>query len=172
MDEPINGSLPDFFSDEYFMKEALKEARKALEKDEIPVGAVITCKNRIVARAHNLTEILGDVTAHAEMQAITAAAEYLGGKYLTDCTIYVTLEPCSMCASALGWAQIQRIVYGTSDPKKDSPGFLPGYCTRKPLFLREFWKKNPGRYWKSFSMPEENEFPSPLFCRTLTTILF
>ncbi len=118
MDEPINESLPDFFSDEFFMKEALKEALKALEKDEIPVGAVITCKNRIVARAHNLTETLGDVTAHAEMQAITAAAEYLGGKYLTDCTIYVTLEPCSMCAAALGWAQIQRIVYGTSDHKK------------------------------------------------------
>ncbi|MGC9471366.1 MAG: nucleoside deaminase [Bacteroidales bacterium] len=118
MDEPINESLPDFFSDEFFMKEALKEALKALEKDEIPVGAVITCKNRIVARAHNLTETLGDVTAHAEMQAITAAAEYLGGKYLTDCSIYVTLEPCSMCAAALGWAQIQRIVYGTSDPKK------------------------------------------------------
>ncbi|HDR88487.1 MAG TPA: nucleoside deaminase [Bacteroidetes bacterium] len=118
MDEPINESLPDFFSDEYFMKEALKEAQKALDQDEIPVGAVITCKNRIVARAHNLTETLGDVTAHAEMQAITAAAEYLGGKYLTDCTIYITLEPCSMCAAALGWAQIQRIVYGTSDPKK------------------------------------------------------
>lgn len=118
MDEPINESLPDFFSDEYFMKEALKEARKALGKNEIPVGAVITCNNRMVARAHNLTESLGDVTAHAEMQAITAAAEYLGGKYLTDCTIYVTLEPCSMCAAALGWAQIQRLVYGTSDPKK------------------------------------------------------
>jgi len=150
MDEPINGSLPDFFSDEYFMKEALKEARKALEKDEIPVGAVITCKNRIVARAHNLTEILGDVTAHAEMQAITAAAEYLGGKYLTDCTIYVTLEPCSMCASALGWAQIQRIVYGTSDPKKGFTRFSSRVLHPKTLVSSGILEKESRQVLEKF----------------------
>lgn len=100
------------------MREALKEARTAGEKDEVPVGAVIVAGNRVIARAHNLTETLNDVTAHAEMQAITAAASYLGGKYLKDCTLYVTLEPCTMCAGALYWAQITRIVYGASDPKR------------------------------------------------------
>ncbi len=106
------------FTDEYWMREALKEARTAGEKDEVPVGAVIVAGNRVIARAHNLTETLNDVTAHAEMQAITAAASYLGGKYLKDCTLYVTLEPCTMCAGALYWAQITRIVYGASDPKR------------------------------------------------------
>ena len=106
------------FSDEYFMLEALKEARKAFEKDEVPVGAVVVADNRIIARAHNLTETLNDVTAHAEMQAITSAASYLGGKYLKDCTLYVTLEPCLMCAGALYWAQISRIVYGAADVKR------------------------------------------------------
>jgi tRNA(adenine34) deaminase len=109
------------FSDEYFMNEALKEARKAFEADEVPVGAVIVCNNSIIARSHNLTERLNDVTAHAEMQAITSAAEYLGGKYLNECTLYVTLEPCIMCAGANFWAQINRIVYGASDAKR---GFL------------------------------------------------
>ncbi|GET30188.1 nucleoside deaminase [Prolixibacter sp. SD074] len=106
------------FSDEYFMKQALNEAHKAFDMGEIPVGAVVVCQNRIVAQAHNLTETLNDVTAHAEMQAITAAANMLGGKYLNDCTLYVTLEPCVMCAGALGWSQIGRIVYGTEDEKK------------------------------------------------------
>jgi len=106
------------YNDEYFMKEALKEARKAFELDEVPVGAVVVCNNKIVARAHNLTEQLTDVTAHAEMQAFTAAASYLGGKYLTDCTIYVTLEPCLMCAGASYWTQIGRIVYGAKDKKR------------------------------------------------------
>jgi tRNA(adenine34) deaminase len=106
------------FNDEYFMKEALKEAHKALSEDEIPVGAVIVCNNRIIARAHNLTEKLNDATAHAEMQAITSAAAFLNGKYLTDCTLFVTLEPCLMCAGASYWAQITRIVYGASDPKR------------------------------------------------------
>lgn len=106
------------FSDEQFMREALKEARKAFDADEVPVGAVVVANNRIIARAHNLTERLNDVTAHAEMQAITAAANALGGKYLTDCTLYVTLEPCVMCAGALSWAQISRIVYGASDEKR------------------------------------------------------
>ncbi len=105
-------------SDEYFMKEALKEARKAFEKDEVPVGSLVVCNNTIVARAHNLTETLNDVTAHAEMQAFTAAANYLGGKYLKDCTLFVTLEPCIMCAGAAYWTQIGKIVYGASDEKR------------------------------------------------------
>lgn len=101
-----------------FMREALKEARQAFEEDEIPIGAVIVINGRIVARAHNRTEALRDVTAHAEMQAITAAAENLGGKYLPECTLYVTVEPCCMCAGALGWSQAGRIVYGAPDDKK------------------------------------------------------
>ena len=105
------------FSDEYFMNEALKEAHKAKENKEIPVGAVIVSEQRIIARAHNQTEALSDVTAHAEMLAITAAANSLGTKYLNHCTLYVTLEPCVMCASASAWAQLDRIVYGASDPK-------------------------------------------------------
>lgn len=106
------------FSDEFYMKEALKEAQKAVEKDEVPVGAVIVCKNTIIARAHNLTEQLNDATAHAEMQAITAATNYLGAKYLNDCTIYITLEPCVMCAGALYWSQIGKIVFAAKDEKK------------------------------------------------------
>jgi tRNA(adenine34) deaminase len=105
-------------SEEYFMREALKEAKKAFEADEVPVGAVIVCNNQVIARAHNYTERLNDVTAHAEMQAITAAANGLGGKYLQDCTLYVTLEPCVMCAGALYLSQIGRIVYGAGDSKK------------------------------------------------------
>ena len=105
-------------SDDYYMGEALKEARKAYDADEVPVGAVVVCGGHIVARAHNLTERLNDVTAHAEMQAITAAANRIGGKYLTECTIYVTLEPCSMCAGALQWAQIGTVVYGADDEKR------------------------------------------------------
>jgi tRNA(adenine34) deaminase len=106
------------FSDEYFMNEALKEAQKSFDADEVPVGAVIVCDNKIIARAHNLTERLNDVTAHAEMQAFTSASEYLGGKYLNECTMYVTLEPCVMCAGASYWAQIGRIVYGAKDEKR------------------------------------------------------
>jgi tRNA(adenine34) deaminase len=108
----------ELFSDEYFMQEAIKEARKARDEDEVPVGAVIVWKNQIIARAHNLTETLHDVTAHAEMQAFTAAANTSGGKYLTDCTLFVTLEPCVMCAGASNWIQIDRIVYGADDDKK------------------------------------------------------
>ncbi len=113
------------FSDNYFMKQAFEEAKKALEKNEVPVGAVIVCKQQIIARTHNLTEILKDSTAHAEMLAITAATEYLGGKYLKSCTLYVTLEPCSMCAGALNWAQIGRIVYGAKDEKRGYSLFQP-----------------------------------------------
>lgn len=105
------------FSDEHYMREALKEAKYAFEKEEVPIGAVVVCQDRIIARAHNLTETLNDVTAHAEMQAITAAANYLGGKYLQECTIYVTIEPCVMCAGALRWAQVSRVVYGAADEK-------------------------------------------------------
>ena len=100
------------------MKEALKEAQKAFDRDEVPVGAVVVSKNRVIARAHNLTEALTDVTAHAEMQAITAAADFIGGKYLKDCTLYVTLEPCPMCASALYWSQVSKVVYGAKDDKR------------------------------------------------------
>jgi len=107
------------------MQRALDEARKAGVKGEIPIGAVIVCKDRIIARAHNLTETLCDVTAHAEMQAITMAANELGGKYLTDCTLYVTVEPCPMCAGAIGWAQLPRIVYGAPDVKRGFREFAP-----------------------------------------------
>lgn len=109
------------FTDEYFMKKALAEAEIAFEKGEIPVGAVVVIDNKVIARSHNLTELLTDVTAHAEMQAITSAANYLGGKYLKNCTLYVTLEPCQMCAGALYWSQISKIVYGASDENR---GFL------------------------------------------------
>ena len=106
------------FDDTYFMKEALKEAQKAFVKDEVPVGAVIVCENQIIARAHNYTEALNDVTAHAEMQAFTAAADYLGGKYLNECTLYVTLEPCVMCGGASYWTQLKKIVFGAADEKR------------------------------------------------------
>lgn len=106
------------FSDESFMKEALKEAQKAFDADEVPVGAVVVCNNKIIARSHNLTERLNDVTAHAEMQVITSAANFLNGKYLNECTLYITLEPCVMCAGAIGWAQLRKLVYGASDTKR------------------------------------------------------
>ncbi|MDL2141448.1 nucleoside deaminase [Flavobacterium tructae] len=109
------------FTDEYFMKKALQEAEMAFEKGEIPVGAIIVVADKIIARSHNLTELLNDVTAHAEMQAITAAANFLGGKYLKDCTLYVTLEPCQMCAGALYWSQISKIVFGARDEHR---GFI------------------------------------------------
>ena len=109
------------FSDEYFMRQAILEARKAALADEVPVGAVVVCQNQIIARAHNQTEMLHDVTAHAEMLALTAAANHLGAKYLDQCTLYVTLEPCVMCAGALAWAQLQRLVYGAEDEKR---GFM------------------------------------------------
>ena len=108
-----------------YMKMALDEAARAFDEDEVPVGAVVVCKGRVIARAHNLTETLTDVTAHAEMQAVTAAANYLGGKYLNDCTLYVTVEPCIMCAGALGWAQLGRLVYGAGDEKRGYRRFAP-----------------------------------------------
>ncbi len=111
--------------DIFYMKAALAEAQKAFDEDEVPVGAVIVCRDRIIARAHNLTERLTDVTAHAEMQAITAAQDALGGKYLSECTLYVTVEPCIMCAGAIGWSQMMRVVYGAPDEKR-------GYCRFAP----------------------------------------
>ena len=124
-----------------FMKMAFDEAKAAASEGEIPVGAVVVCKGMVIARAHNLTETLTDVTAHAEMQAITAAASYLGGKYLDECTLYVTLEPCTMCAGAIGWSQLKRLVYGASDPKR-------GYSTpgkrRKSVPAIRFPEKRTG----------------------------
>lgn len=111
--------------DEKYMNESLREAQAAYDEDEIPIGAVVVCKGRIIGKGHNMTERLHDPTAHAEMIAITAATEAMGGKYLTDCTLYVTVEPCPMCASALNWAQIGRIVYGTIDPKRGFSLFSP-----------------------------------------------
>lgn len=110
--------MEELFSDEYFMRKALDEAYAAFEKEEVPIGAVIVSKNKIIARGHNLTETLTDVTAHAEMQAITSAASYLGGKYLPECTLYVTLEPCVMCAGALYWSQIGKVIVGAGDEKR------------------------------------------------------
>ena len=138
-------------SDEYFMNEALKEAHKAQEQEEVPVGAVVVNQNRIIARAYNMTQQLNDVTAHAEMIAITAASNYLGAKYLVDCTLFVTLEPCMMCASALKWAQLDRLVFAAPDPKEGFSRFkeqilhkktvvLPGILEKEAsLLLRQFF---------------------------------
>lgn len=122
--------------DEQFMRKALYEAQRAAKEGEIPIGAVIVCNDRIISRAHNLTEKLHDVTAHAEMQAITAAADLLGGKYLSDCTLYVTVEPCVMCAGAIGWAQIGRIVYGASDEKRGYQLYAPRALHPKAVVTR------------------------------------
>jgi tRNA(adenine34) deaminase len=141
------------FSPEFYMQEALKEARKAFERDEVPVGAVVVCRQTIIARAHNLTETLNDVTAHAEMQAITAASAYLGGKYLETCELYVTLEPCLMCAAALYWAQLGSLVFGAADEKRGfhlagsrvlhpktlvTQGILKEECSK---LMRDFFKE-------------------------------
>ncbi len=113
--------------DEKYMLKALEQAKVALQKDEVPIGAIVVCNGQIISRTYNLTETLNDVTAHAEMQAITASANFLGGKYLTDCTLYVTVEPCPMCAGALAWAQVKRIVYGASDEKRGAHHFSGVY---------------------------------------------
>lgn len=133
-----------------YMKQALEEAHKALSKDEIPIGAVIVCRDRIIARAHNLTEQLTDVTAHAEMQAITAASEYLGGKYLTDCTLYVTVEPCIMCAGALGWSQISRVVYGAGDEKRGFRRFAPQALHPRTEVISGVMEEECARLMKDF----------------------
>ena len=119
--------------DERYMKEAIAEAREAMHEDEVPIGAVIVCKGRVIARGHNMTEKLNDPTAHAEMIAITSATEAKGGKYLNDCTLYVTVEPCPMCAAALAWAQVGRIVFGASDPKRGYSLFSPSLLHPKTV---------------------------------------
>lgn len=141
-------------SDEYFMRQALNEAQRAFDRNEVPVGAVVVCNQKIISRSHNLTEALNDVTAHAEMQAITASANVLGGKYLKDCTLYVTLEPCPMCAGALLWSQISKVVYGASDTKRGYTLFHPRLLHPKTevisgvleeecsILLKEFFQKN------------------------------
>ena len=121
--------------DAYYMRQALEEARRAARRGEVPVGAVVVCQGRIIARSHNLTEALTDATAHAEMQAITAAASTLGGKYLPQCTLYVTLEPCAMCAAAMGWAQVGRVVYGADDPKRGYRLYAPRVLHPKTQIL-------------------------------------
>lgn len=143
-------------SDEYFMGEALKEAHKAFELDEIPIGAVIVCKNRIIARGHNLTERLNDVTAHAEMQAFTAAANYLGGKYLIDCTLYVTMEPCMMCAGASYWTQISRIVFGAYDPKRGYSSVQGQITHPKSIVVGGVREAECGELVKSFFVKKRN----------------
>ena len=144
------------YTDEHYMKQALYEAEKALARDEVPIGAVVVCQNRIIGRGHNLTETLTDVTAHAEMQAITASAQFLGGKYLTDCTLYVTVEPCVMCAGAIGWAQVSKVVFGTPDEKRGFQQFAPNALHPKTelvsgvladecaKIVRDFFKKKRG----------------------------
>ena len=132
------------------MNEALKEAQKAYEADEVPVGAVIVANNRIIARAHNLTERLNDVTAHAEMQVITAAANAIGGKYLTDCTLYVTLEPCPMCAGALHWTHISRIVYGAGDLKRGFTGISSTLLHPKTVVAQGILEQECGNLLKNF----------------------
>lgn len=136
--------------DIYFMRQALLEAQRAAMLDEVPIGAVIVCQGRIIARGHNLTETLTDVTAHAEMQAITAAAQFLGGKYLIDCTLYVTMEPCVMCAGALGWSQISRIVYGASDEKRGFVRFAPNTLHPKTELVSGILEEECGKIVKEF----------------------
>lgn len=137
-------------ADERYMRKALEEARRAFDADEIPVGAVVVCGDQIIARGHNLTEMLHDVTAHAEMQAITAAAEHLGGKYLDVCTLYVTVEPCIMCAGAIGWSQLGRLVYGASDPKRGYSFFAPQALHPKTKVVSGVLEKECGALMKEF----------------------
>lgn len=136
--------------DNFYMRKALEEARRAGEEGEIPVGAVVVCRDTIIAKAHNLTERLTDVTAHAEMQAITAAAEYLGGKYLNDCTLYVTVEPCIMCAGALGWSQLGRLVFGASDEKRGYQRFAPQAPHPKTVVVQGVMEEECAQLMKDF----------------------
>lgn len=138
------------FDDNYYMKQALAEAQKAFDMDEVPVGAVVVCQDKIIARAHNLTEKLIDVTAHAEMQAITIAANMLGSKYLIDCTLYVTVEPCVMCAGALGWSQLAKVVYGASDEKRGFQQFAPKALHPKTVVVNGVMEKECAELMTSF----------------------
>ena len=137
-------------TDQDYMMQALVEAQKAYDRDEVPVGAVVVCRDRVIARAHNLTEVLNDVTAHAEMQAITAAAESLGGKYLDVCTLYVTVEPCVMCAGAIGWSQLGRLVYGASDPKRGFSVYAPNALHPKTEVTKGVLEDECAALMKSF----------------------
>lgn len=137
------------YNDDYFMKQAFMEAQKAFEAGEIPVGAVIVAKNQVIARSHNLTERLTDVTAHAEMQAITAAADFLGGKYLKGCTLYVTLEPCTMCGGALYWSQIDKVVFGAKDEKRGA-GIHTGIYHPKTEVVSGIMEEECGELMKTF----------------------
>jgi tRNA(adenine34) deaminase len=145
------------FSDEYFMKKALQEAELAFEKGEIPVGALIVVENKIIARTHNLTELLNDVTAHAEMQAFTAAANYTGGKYLKDCTLYVTIEPCVMCAGASYWTQISRIVYGARDEKRGFSQVSDRIIHPKTEVLSDVRSEEAASLMKDFFISKRNK---------------
>jgi len=136
--------------DKFYMRQALMEAEKASERGEVPVGAVVVCRDRIIARAHNLTETLNDVTAHAEMQAITAAANYLGGKYLNDCTLYVTVEPCVMCAGAIAWAQMGRLVIGAMDDKRGYQKYAPHALHPKTLVVQNVMAEECASLMKEF----------------------
>lgn len=136
--------------DTYYMQQALAEARKAYDLGEVPVGAVVVCNDRIIARCHNLTETLNDVTAHAEMQAITAAASYIGGKYLNDCTMYVSVEPCPMCAGAIGWAQLGRLVYGADDEKRGYRRLAPDVLHPKTIVEAGVCAAEAAELMKSF----------------------
>lgn len=136
--------------DNFYMRKALEEAQKAFDEGEIPVGAVIVCRDTIIAKAHNLTERLTDVTAHAEMQAITAAAEYLGGKYLNECTLYVTVEPCIMCAGALGWSQLGRLVFGAADEKRGYQHYAPQALHPKTEVVQGLMEDECSRLMKEF----------------------
>ena len=136
--------------DSYYMKQALQEARRSIDADEIPIGAVVVCKDRIIARAHNLTETLTDVTAHAEMQAITAAASALGGKYLNECTLYVTVEPCVMCAGAIGWSQMGTLVFGARDEKRGYLKFAPKALHPKTVVRQGVMEDECAALMKSF----------------------
>jgi len=138
------------FGDEYYMRKALQEAESARSKGEVPIGAVVVCAGRIIARSHNLTELLNDVTAHAEMQAITAAANLLGGKYLNECTIYVTVEPCVMCAGALSWAQVGKLVYGASDEKRGFKKYAPNALHPKTEVVEGILEKECSSLMKDF----------------------
>lgn len=142
----------DLVPDVYYMRQALVEAQKAAQRDEVPVGAVVVCQGRIIARGHNLTETLTDVTAHAEMQAITAAAQFLGGKYLTDCTLYVTVEPCVMCAGALGWSQVSRVVYGATDEKRGFTRYAPAALHPKTEIVSGIMENECSALMKEFFM--------------------
>lgn len=145
------------FSDEYFMNEALKEAFKARDEEEVPVGAVVVNQNRIIARAHNMTQQLNDVTAHAEMIAITAASNYLGSKYLTECTLYVTLEPCVMCAAALKWAQVDRLVFAAHDPKEGFSRMKDQILPRKLVLVPGILEEQASPLLKQFFLWRRNQ---------------